>query len=318
MKTGGWLRDFELGGGEVRLRKTGAGLRLNRTLCRDAAQWFGWWLTVLALTVGRRADGPSVVFRPDRPRPWYVVWAACRLAGLRIVDNPESADVAFRFEDVTVAPPLAGGRLRTLNADCLDISKSRVAAVFAEVFGYPLAVDPETWTGEAVEKGELNGRHDGRIVHCPTPALPGRTYARVIDTREGDAVVDLRVGCVGGEAVVVYRKRKALRDRFGIDNLTVELRQPGALFTAEELATLARFCAAMRLDWAGLDVLRERADGRLYVVDVNTTDMGPPIALPLRDKLAACRALGTALRALIEGAVDEPPRSTGDLERTPP
>jgi hypothetical protein len=56
----------------------------------------------------------------------------------------------------------------------------------------------------------------------------------------------------------------------------------------------------MHLDWGGLDVLRDRADGRLYVVDVNKTDMGPPIALPWADKLRATRLMARALLELLE------------------
>jgi hypothetical protein len=55
----------------------------------------------------------------------------------------------------------------------------------------------------------------------------------------------------------------------------------------------------MRLDWGGLDVLRDRTDGRLYVVDVNKTDMGPPIAMKLRDKITVTRRLAAAFRDLV-------------------
>ena len=56
----------------------------------------------------------------------------------------------------------------------------------------------------------------------------------------------------------------------------------------------------MKLDWGGLDVLRDRKSGALYVVDVNKTDMGPPIALPMKDKMRAVRTLAAALRAFLE------------------
>ena len=55
----------------------------------------------------------------------------------------------------------------------------------------------------------------------------------------------------------------------------------------------------MKLDWGGLDILRDRANGRLYVVDVNKTDM-PPLALPFRDKVRAIALLGDALKRLLE------------------
>jgi len=57
----------------------------------------------------------------------------------------------------------------------------------------------------------------------------------------------------------------------------------------------------MHLDWGGLDILRDASDGRIYIVDVNKTDMGPPLALPMKEKLSAVKTLGQALRvALIE------------------
>ena len=54
----------------------------------------------------------------------------------------------------------------------------------------------------------------------------------------------------------------------------------------------------MCLDWGGLDILRDK-DGRIYVVDVNKTDMGPPITLPLGDKLKATGLLADAFLRLI-------------------
>jgi hypothetical protein len=48
-----------------------------------------------------------------------------------------------------------------------------------------------------------------------------------------------------------------------------------------------------------LDVLRDATEGRLYIVDANKTDMGPPTALPLSDKLHATRTLAKAFRAFV-------------------
>ena len=56
----------------------------------------------------------------------------------------------------------------------------------------------------------------------------------------------------------------------------------------------------MKLDWGGLDVLRDRSEGRLYVVDVNKTDMGPPIAMALNDKITVTRKLAAAFLAYIQ------------------
>ena len=59
---------------------------------------------------------------------------------------------------------------------------------------------------------------------------------------------------------------------------------------------LALFCREIGLEWGGVDVLRDRNDGKLYIVDANKTDMGPPIALNLADKIVATRMLARAFR----------------------
>ena len=88
--------------------------------------------------------------------------------------------------------------------------------------------------------------------------------------------------------------------RFLPPNTDARLVDPATVFSTAELGQLAAFVAAMGADWCALDVLRDRGDGRIYVVDVNKTDAGPVIALPLRDKIASVAALAKALRALVD------------------
>jgi hypothetical protein len=49
------------------------------------------------------------------------------------------------------------------------------------------------------------------------------------------------------------------------------------------------------------DVLRDRNDGKLYIVDANKTDMGPPIGLNLQDKIKATYMLRDAFRKFVLG-----------------
>ena len=77
------------------------------------------------------------------------------------------------------------------------------------------------------------------------------------------------------------------------------MRAPEAVYSSQELAAIRRFAAAMKLDWGGLDILREHSSGRLYIVDVNKTDVGPIIALSWRDKLRSTALLAAALQRLI-------------------
>lgn len=296
-----WTSDVSVRGRTLRVKKTGAVIPLDRALASEAATWFGLYLAIRARSALNRLlpAGPKVWFVPDRPRPWYLIWAAAAWSGVRIAKTPEEAAASFYFDDSTVGAPPPRWHSRAFNYGCVDISKSRVAEVFAQVFGYPLTLDPETGIGLAVEKGEGNGVHDGRLVWRPTRARPGRTYQRLIDNVENGEAVDLRTPFVGGRPIVVFIKRRPVEQRFANHNASVSLVRPSDVFSPEEIEKLGAFTRAMGLDWGGLDVLRDRPTGRLYVVDVNKTDMGPPIALPFPDKLRAVARMGRALRRLI-------------------
>ncbi|MET0274608.1 MAG: hypothetical protein ABW360_16600, partial [Phenylobacterium sp.] len=298
---GFWFSDFHIARGRVKVFDTGADLSLDRTLAGEAVIWFGYHLVVrirswwMALT---RRERPSIWFAPQRPRPWYLVWSAMAWSGLQIANSPETAEAIFAFEDSTwTAACLAGAP--AFNGRCADVSKSRVAEVFEAVFGYPLALDPQTWSGPAVEKAEVNGAHDGRVIACPAPRLPGRHYQRLVDTRDGAFTYDLRTPCVGGRPVAVWIKRKPQHARFSIHNLSVALRTPQEVFSAAELAQIERFLETMGVDWAGLDILRDRTSGRIYIVDVNKTDVGPIIALSFADKLRSTALLARALESMV-------------------
>ena len=296
-----WFSDFTVDGRAVRVKTTGAIVPLDRALASEAATWFGLYLAIRvkgALNL-LRPSGPAVWFEPQRPRPWYLIWAAAAWNGVRIAERPEDAEAGFYFEDATQARPPRPLHAKAFNYRCADITKSRVAEVFEQVFGYPLAVDPTEGSGLAVEKGEINGVHDGRLVWRPTRARPGKVYQRVVDNLEDGLAVDLRTPVVGCRPVMVFIKRRPDEQRFANHNESVTLARTEDVFSPQEVERLGAFAQAMGLDWGGLDVLRDGPTGRLYVVDVNKTDMGPPIALPFLHKLQAVARMGKALRRLI-------------------
>jgi len=302
------IGDYELKGDHVIASTTGARIDLNASLARDIARAVSFVGFVRALRALRYAKGAKararVAFFPLHPRTYYAIWPVCHLADVQIVRPDENPDLLFYFEDAAFrTAPLAPPSDRPVfNGDCIDIRKSRVTAAFEEVFGYSLAVDPTAHHGPAVAKSENNGVHDGRIVHCPLPAAePGQVYQRLVEnTFDGRDYVDIRTPVVGGAIPFVYLKRRTADGRFTNDNRAVELADPKALYTDDEIARIGDFARAMRLDFGGLDVLRDRNDGRLYIVDVNKTDMGPPTALPGRQKLRAMRLLADAFAKLVD------------------
>jgi hypothetical protein len=290
--------DFDWRWNGVRVRKTGAWVPFDFAHLHEVGVWLVFFVCVLL--AGRPDKGPIVRFVPDTPRPWYLIWPALRLAGGRPARPGEQGDITMHFSDETVSTSIGGNEADTWNGQALDLSKSRVAAVFEDVFGYPLALDPLRGSGLAVEKGEANGVHDGRIVMLPCAPVQGKVYQRLVDAAAEDGMVeDLRTPTVAGKPVCVFVKRRPPERRFSNDNIACPLKEATQVFSAEELAGIGRFCRALNLDWGGLDVLRDRANGRIYIVDVNRTDMGPPIAMTLREKIKSTRLLAQALRDAI-------------------
>lgn len=301
-----WFRDFDFEPGALRVKKTGVRVPLNGAIVQESLAWFAYYLAVEAMRLARAfgSRGPKVAFLPDRPRPWYLIWPVLHAAGGRMVNDPAEADLVVQFDDATQsahAPPPGAPAHGLVNFGAVDISKSRVAEAFERAFGYPLAVCPRRGRGIAVEKSEANGLHDGQVVRLPIEPRPGRVYQKLVNNRAADGLVeDLRTPTVGGRPVCVFVKRRPVAHRFGNDNVACPLRAPEEVFSAEEIAAIGRFCAEIGFDWGGLDILRDCDDGRLYIVDANKTDMGPPVAMPLRDKLEATRRLAHAFRAFAQ------------------
>ena len=300
--------DFEISGNQLIAKETGAEIPLTMDFAKDVLRIAGFIGVVQSVRASRvlrgREPRARISFFPRKPRSYYAIWPVCQLADIKIVDDPLDADLHFYFEDreFLTAPRTAPTNRPAFNVGCHDIRKSVVARVFEEVFGYGLAVDPSTATGRVVEKSELNGKHDGRIVECPIDApRSDRVYQRLIEnTFDGREYIDIRTPIVGGAVPFVYLKRRTKDLRFSNENHRVDLVSADAVLSQSELTQISEFARAMRLDFGGLDVLRNFDDGRIYIVDANKTDMGPPSALPGREKLRAIKGLATAFGELVD------------------
>ena len=297
-----WLTDFKYDDGAMLVKKTGARIPLTFSLINDVFTWLAFYGAAQSWRIWRRIEGhkrPTIAFYPDKPRPWYFIWPVMHVAGAKLIDDVTKADIVMQFDDCTATnnklPDVKDGA-RLVNFECHDVSKSKVGVAFEKAAGYSLAVDPTTYTGRMVEKSELNAAHDGRVLEGPLDeAVPGKCYQVLVDNEiEGGLVEDLRCCLVNGSPVVVFRKRRPLERRFANENAQVLLDEPRNCYTADEITVIERFAKEMGLDWGGIDCLRDRNSGRLYIVDANKTDMGPPVALKLGSKLRATRRMAQA------------------------
>jgi hypothetical protein len=242
----------------------------------------------------------------------------CAQLGLKIT-RTMSPDVliGLYYDDDTFIKPPPQADFRILNANCLDISKSRVEQVFHEVFGYPLAINPLTYSGRAVCKSNLNAKHDGSVIDCPIEkTAPGRVYEKLIDNAVSDYLVeDIRLVLVGKQLPVAYLKTRFIPQRFS--NYTRSARRVplDSVISRSEQELILQFASKMHVDWAELDAMRDRKDGRLYIVDVNKTPGGPPSRMPFFPKIAAVRLVAAAFHS--EFIASPTPYKRPDSQRLP-
>ena len=139
-----------------------------------------------------------------------------------------------------------------------------------------------------LEKSEGNAVHDGREIQgplSPDQLQPSKVYQRIIDNRtENDLFEDLRVVVILGEVPLVYRKRKTGDVRYTNETAEIDLAEsPKTVLSDTEMDQIASLSVKMCAEFAELDVLRDRQDGRIYCVDLNPTPYGPPAGLSAED-----------------------------------
>lgn len=246
------------------------------------------------------ADAPAFNFYPMRPEPNTSIAHIMRRLGVRIHFGTAEAGLNIAWNTGTWFSPNAARQppRSSLNARCLDISKTTVDRIWSEVAGYTISVDPLTTAGPLVSKPDENGKRGGRVVHGPLKSRkPGTVYQRLVDTRIGDHVLQIRPVILCGEVVLVYEKWREFPHWFKGGELTLP-RQVADFFSNEQEDQLLRFADAIGLEYGELDVVRDGETGLIYVVDANRTPMRPK-GLPVELEDAAFGPQADKFRALI-------------------
>ncbi len=272
----------------------------DRSVWRDAAS---------ALRVLFRR-GKTILFFPERPVSPYTAYKLCAYLGYTITKDPKRRfDVAFKrknhtFFDPEVLDRVPVERTDIINAGSVDIDKQTVARTFARVFGYPLEVDPVRYHGRIVEKSNVNGSHDGRVIQGPVSLAevrPGRVYQREINnaTDHEGVLLDYRVPIHGDRIPLVGLKYRSVDGRFN-EYTKLDYMDTKAAFTPEELKKIFAFSREMGVNYGELDVLRNWEDGRIYIVDVNNTPRGTILCLPAEKQRSGFELMAESFDRLLE------------------
>ena len=253
----------------------------------------------LAFQIAARRRGRAAIARvlPLPLAGMYTIWKTCMLLGLRITtDDKQPPDVAIYREDTTTSAPPAD-LPNLINGRCTDIGKDAVERTFADIFGYPLAIDTTQHTGCYVHKSRLNFAHDGSIRYGPIDVLESDcVYERLIENvvDDGWQVLDMRAAIVGTQIPLVFLLYRSIADRFGTDSTSCMVVRPDTVFSQSEQRDIIALAQAMGLDFGELDILRDNDDGRIYIVDVNKTPVGPPRPLYLGERHRSMRLIANA------------------------
>ncbi|WP_093094615.1 hypothetical protein [Shimia aestuarii] len=180
-----------------------------------------------------------------------------------------------------------------INGRCLNIDKDFISAAFENVFGYRILVNPKATETPYVRKSLRNAAHDGIVIEKPTKVEEGYVYQRLIDNRINDEEIeDLRLIFIGEILPQFYRRTRLTDKRFKNVDTGVYLERTLSYFAQAEIDLVGELCRKVGLDYGEVDVLRDRVDGKIYVVDVNRTPFGPPRKISRADEVAAVKMMG--------------------------
>jgi len=290
----------------IHVATTGAVIEIDRSFRADLIAVVKIYTYFVAQKIKQIFTRPklagTIAFYPQIPGPWYNIWQVVRLAGLKTLSDVSQANYVFIFEDKTFSQYdkdfVRGPDAVQINHRVDDISKDHVAGVFEDVFGYAIRIDPMTHTGPAIRKSNVNGTHDGIVIDCPIDVSElsvDHTYQRLVDsTFNGKTSEDLRIAYVLGKIALVYHKHKPLDDRFGTDYLSVDVKTASDVFSPKEVRLISLFCEKMGLDFGAVDVMRDKHDDRIYIVDVNKTCM-PVLSLSLKTQIKSQQKIADGL-----------------------
>jgi len=134
------------------------------------------------------------------------------------------------------------------------------------------ATDAVDW--QPLKKSGKNAMHDGKIIKCPIEtAQPGYIYQMNLNNSvdQTSLVMDIRAFVFGNTISFVRLTYKKKEYRFEGNFVDAKIVVPDAVFSVEELALILKLCNRMGLDYGELDIIRNRDNDRIYVLDVNNT-----------------------------------------------
>ena len=242
-----------------------------------------WYLSVRL----KKHPKKTILCYPEKPLYYHALQQICYFSGYTITNIPQEADTVVHFEDTTFRKHdqtlrQLSKKIKVINYRCFDISKEKVEKIQQQAFGYGMSVNPLTFKGRYVKKGNLNTLHNGIILDHPEKPEKGYVYQKLINHEVNGQLVVLRVVVIGRKIPLVYVKFRPVNHMFGFKNNRVEIVSPMEVMSGHEYNKILKFCRLFGFDLGELDVLRDVDTNKLYVVDANNTPASPPYQVSMK------------------------------------
>ncbi|MGY8926889.1 MAG: hypothetical protein ACKVJC_06305 [Flavobacteriales bacterium] len=244
----------------------------------------------------------TILVYPEFPNKRTTIFKIARHYNYNLTNNIKSKpDIIINWEDVTFksnCPELQQFSKHVINAESSDISKVYVDNAFKEVFGYSTFIDPLTYKGKIVRKSDLNAKHDGTILNGPLKTIDEESiYQILIDNSYNDTLVkDIRVPVVIAALDFTYIKYRDITERFKNTTVDTQVVNTGDVLSKKEIELINQFCKKIHFEYGELDILRNKDDDKIYIVDINNTPYGPPANTPIEEEKKAIQELGRHLK----------------------
>ena len=248
-------------------------------------------------------NNKSILVYPHYPSRGSTIYKIGKVLGYNITNKPKkSTKLAIYWEYLTFREEFQfleeyATSKKVVNLHSRNISKQYVDKVHKDVFGYSTIINPLEYNGKIVKKNDINAKHDGEIIQGPITHLEdGFIYQILIDnTFTPELVMDIRVPVVNKTLDFVYLKYRNISERFKNTTVKTDVEPINKILKDEEIELLNQFCQMLHLEYGELDVLRNKDDGKIYVVDVNNTPQGPPANTSKENSKIVLEKIGKAL-----------------------
>ncbi len=238
-------------------------------------------------TAIRIAAAPRLVvlFYPERPHMNSVDKKLCALLGYAITRFPQSkVDVVFRHNDITVSDVIIENELdvttdQVVNAGCRDIGKDTLMKAFEDIFGYPIKIDPTSFSGRIAVKSIKNASKDCEFITGPiseSEVDPTLVYQVALDTTINPSgyLEVLRLPVYNGKITVGWKSLYPQGYKSAAASFKPRFYTVDELLSSEEQRNLIQLCKEMRAEYCEIECMRDQA-GLLYAIDLNNTPHGP-------------------------------------------